>query len=366
MVVRALLLLALNGLAGCGGAPSEPPDDPPHLAASARQELIALGLDKFRGQARVSGEEWNGDATAVSFDPASGPLCLLGAPYVAHLKKTGTDRALVFLGGGGACWDGFCRATPIPDAGILPLGPLHVEVASNPFHEFNVLYLPYCDGSVFSGDNDVPHEGGKRHFRGRRNLAAGLDLLDRLGKLRTIVIAGVSAGAYGTLAATATLRLRYPSARIVVYNDSGPWIQNLAETAAIEARIRDWHFDQILPPACVECAGGRGQLTAMMDWLLRNDDQLRVGMMSFYQDAVIGETFNNLPGDRFKTLLLAETGKLRAAHPARVRRFMLTGTAHVLSLYWPNLVKVNGVTLRDWTAALVRGDDPAVWDLLGP
>src|SRR5207248_8383677 len=63
----------------------------------------------------------------------------------------------------------------------LPIfGPLHVEVESNPFHDYNVLYLPYCDGSVFSGDNDVDAPDGTRHFHGRRNLAAGFDLARRL------------------------------------------------------------------------------------------------------------------------------------------------------------------------------------------
>ena len=50
------------------------------------------------------------------------------------------------------------------------------------------------------------------------------------GELKTIVVAGVSAGGYGTLNATATTRLRYPKADIFVYDDSGPWVQNLAQT----------------------------------------------------------------------------------------------------------------------------------------
>ena len=332
------------------------PVGPPHLAQAARDELVAIGLDRYRGKARIASEQQNGDATAVTFDSASGPMCIFGLPYIAHLKPTGSDKVLVFLGGGGACWTGFCKATPIADEGIVPLGPLHTEVSTNPFRGFNALYLPYCDGSVFSGDNDAPDAGGERHFHGRKNLAAGLDLLDRLPAPRTIVVAGVSAGAYGTLVATATLRLRYPSAEIIVYDDSGPWIQNLKETAAVEARIRDWRFDQIFPPSCTECKGGRGQLTAFMDWLLQNDDQLRVGMLSFYRDAVIGDYFTNLPGPQYKALLLAESGRLLAAHPDRVRRFMLDGTAHVVTLHWPDFVKVQGVSLRDWTAGLLAGD----------
>lgn len=361
-----LLPLLASTLTACGGPAAKPPDHrQPHLAESARQELVAQGVDQFRGQARILKEESDGATTSVTFDPASGPMCIYGSEYLAHLHTTGSDKALVFLGGGGACWTGFCKATPIAETGLLPLAPLHVEVKANPFHGYNVLYLPYCDGSVFSGDNDVPSPDGERRFHGRRNLAAGLDLLDRLGDLRTIVLGGVSAGGYGTLFAAAVLRLRYPKADIIVYNDSGPWLQNLAERAAVEARIKDWRFDRMIPPSCRDCNGGRGQLISMMDWLLRNDDQLRVGMLCYYRDSTIGDNFTNLPGDQFKSLLLAESGKLRAAYPDRVHRYMLDGTAHVLSLYWPDLVKVHGVGVKEWTAALVAGNGQAR-DLLGP
>ena len=364
---RLLLSLAFAlSCAACGAPPAtEPPPGPPHVSAGTLKELHDIGLDSYFGKAVIASEETVGDVTSVTFDPASGPVCIFGAKYMAHLQKTGSDKLLVFLGGGGACWTGFCKATPYADEGIIPLGPLHVEVATNPFKDFNVLYLPYCDGSVFSGDNDVPDPKADRHFHGRRNLAAGLDLLKRLGTIRTVAVGGVSAGAYGTLAATAMLRMLYPSADMFVYDDSGPWVQNLAETADVEARIKDWKFEQILPPSCTACAGGRGQLTAFMDWMLSRDDQLRVGMMSYYEDAVIGDNFTKLPGEAYKKLILTETGKLRDAHPDRVVRFMLEGDGHVLTLFWPDLVKVNGVGLRDWTAGLLAGG-AASKDLLGP
>ena len=362
MVKRPWVCLVL-GLGACDATPVA--EGPPHLAEAARAELHQIGLDQFLGKAVIKSEEQHDDVTSVTFDPASGPVCIFGAPYMAHLRKTGSDKLMVFLGGGGACWTGFCSATPEPDTGIVPLAPLRTEIAANPFHDYNVLYLPYCDGSVFSGNNDVPDPKGERHFHGRQNLSAGLDLLERLGPMHTVVVGGVSAGAYGTLAATALVRMLYPSAEMLVYDDSGPWLQNLSQTADVEARIKDWRFDQMLPPSCTECAGGRGQLDAFMAWLLKNDDQLRVGMLSFYQDAVIGDYFTKLPGDEYKTLLVAETGKLHAAYPDRVRRFMLAGTAHVVTLYWPNLAVVNNVNIHDWTASLVRGDD--TWkDLLEP
>ncbi len=56
----------------------------------------------------------------------------------------------------GRPWDGLDGSRSSENrVGEAVAVPLHPEVASNPFHDFNVVYLPYGDGSVFSGDNDA-------------------------------------------------------------------------------------------------------------------------------------------------------------------------------------------------------------------
>ena len=77
---------------------------------------------------------------------------------------------LVILGG---C--DFGGEPPAPPAGIWDF-----DSPDNPFADYSIVYLPYCDGSVFSGDNDVVDAnfpfGPVRFHRGLRNLTAGIDL----------------------------------------------------------------------------------------------------------------------------------------------------------------------------------------------
>src|SRR6185295_14342828 len=85
----------------------------------------------------------------------------------------------------------------LPNGGILSTDPLVSAVAG-----WNVVYLPYCDGSVFSGDADLPDETPPRFHHGLKNLTAGIDLAKSLyPDPKRIFLAGSSAGGYGTLTA---------------------------------------------------------------------------------------------------------------------------------------------------------------------
>ena len=69
-------------------------------------------------------------------------------------------KLLIFLQGGGACWQGFynCNVTAEaqspPADGPFP-GVFDPTMPDNPFADYSVVYMPYCDGSTFGGDNDV-------------------------------------------------------------------------------------------------------------------------------------------------------------------------------------------------------------------
>ena len=78
----------------------------------------------------------------------------------------------------------------------------------NPIDDWSIVYMPYCDGSVFSGDNDVfdPAFGAAigvpqavvRFHRGLRNVTAGIDLARSMfPHASRIMLAGSSAGGVG-------------------------------------------------------------------------------------------------------------------------------------------------------------------------
>jgi len=345
---------------GGGGTPDgAPPQPASRLSASALAELTDLDVEKYKGKAVVTGEEKQGSAVRVSFDPASGPICYTGSEYAAFYLDRGSDKTMILLDGGGACWSDLCAGDETADPALAPIGPAS-EDPSNYFKDWNVVFAPYCDGSVFAGDNDYQNGTTTWQFHGRQNLAAALDLaVEHFGDSKQILLGGFSAGGYGTITGMVAVRLLYPDADLFVMNDSGPGVQNLAQTESIQHRIEQWKFDEIIPPSCTDCEEGRGQLSAMFSWMLKNDPTIKISVLSYFEDPIIGVAFNGLDGPQYKALLVEETGKAQAAYPDRFKRFMLPGASHVVSGTWPGGT-ADGVTISSWVTAMATGDD-AVW-----
>jgi hypothetical protein len=349
--IFALSLLATGARPGC--------DEHSSLEPAARRELRAIGAEKYRGRAVIKDEQPVGDAMRVTFDPASGPRCLRGADYAAFYVDRGASDLVVLLDGGGACWSGLCMAEELADETVRKVGPA-LDDASNPFREWNLVFAPYCDGSVFWGDNQLSEDDGRmRYHHGQQNLAAAFDLAEaHFGDARRVLVAGFSAGGYGTIRGMINARLMFPEAELLVLDDSGPGVQNPLESVAIEQRLDEWQFAATVPRSCRDCDRGRGHQSAMFAWLLERDANVRIAFLSYYEDPVIGTAFNALDGAAYKALLLAETDPIAADHPDRFKRFMLPGSKHVVMFGLPD-ISADGVKLTDWLAGFADGD--ATW-----
>ncbi|HMJ14122.1 MAG TPA: pectin acetylesterase-family hydrolase [Polyangiaceae bacterium] len=361
--LRLSTLLGLLLLNACGSDDSEEGSGSSYLTPAALRELAQLGVDEYRGKARVTDEVTQGAAKRVSFDPASGPICLRGAPYAVFYVDRGSDKTMVLLDGGGACWTGFCAASEEADATLSATGPATQDPA-NYFADWNVVFAPYCDGSVFVGDNELTVDSVKRYHRGRRNLAAAFDVAEQhFGDSSQVLLGGFSAGGYGTLPGMIIARLTFPEADLFVMDDSGPGVQNPQQGDQIQQRLTDWKYDEIIPPSCTGCEAGHGQLSQMFSWMIKNDSNVRVSLLSYYQDQVIGVVFNGFEPAEYEQVLKAETGKVHDAYADRFKRYMLPGAEHVLSDEWLTMT-ADGVKLSDWVAAMVQGDDSVWKDLL--
>ena len=65
------------------------------LSPAARAELSALGVERYKGKAVITEEVAQGDLKRVSFDKASGPICLRGADYAAFYADRGSDKTMI-------------------------------------------------------------------------------------------------------------------------------------------------------------------------------------------------------------------------------------------------------------------------------
>ncbi len=399
--IRLFLIICLSIANGTALA------DVSGLNADALEELRAAGVDKYLGTSRSFASDY-GVWTKHDFDPnyvadetypsqarPDGPVCIAGTPYSVFTRQGNPKKLLIFLQGGGACWQGFYNCNILaedqspPEDGPFP-GVFDATAADNPFADYSVVYMPYCDGSTFGGDNDVDDPafpGGTRHHRGLRNVSAGMDVAaDMFPKARQITVMGHSAGGVGAAAFTPFLaRFVFGNnTKLTVYNDAGPIAVNLGTPPgpggpdfpwlSVWARQNDWRFQQFYPQSCID--DGRcnafGQQTGIIDWRLENDSTIREAFYETDSDRT-NRFFAQGDGSRmdpqvYRNLILTEHGALNEAYPRRYKRFIVSGDdthgAVQVTARTPNFPvpqpfsfytqEANGTLLSYWATEFVR------------
>ena len=158
------------------------------------------------------------------------------------------NNLLIFLQGGGFCSPVACDAVPI-GIPLFPLGILNPNDAQNTLANYNLGYVPYCDGSGMMGDNEVDSDGdgvNDRFFKGLKNLSASLDVIvQTYPSPDKIVLAGQSAGGFAVHAALPLVRKLYPDVRIMVINDAGVGVSSAREV--IPTLLDYWNANAFLP-----------------------------------------------------------------------------------------------------------------------
>ncbi|MDH3588045.1 MAG: pectinacetylesterase family protein [Gammaproteobacteria bacterium] len=374
LVLSCSMLMGAGGLEDLNGdatADLGKAGGPKGLNPAATADLINAGVDKYLGDYTPVASEDVGDGwTKHTFDPdgGNGPICIAGTPFSAFTRQGNPSRLLIFEQGGGACWQGFYNCNVLAEEQEPPApreGIWDFDSRDNPFADYSIVYMPYCDGSVFSGDNDVfdPAFGKSigvpdvqvRFHRGFRNQSAGMDLAKAMfPHARRITVAGSSAGGVGVAGfAPFLVRLVYGNqVHLTVFNDAGPVTVNPAAVDSIAARAADWRFGQFYPASCTDC-DDMGDATAVIRWRLDNDSTIREAFYETDGDFT-NRFFLELLGDPvgFRDLIVTGHGLLNAAHPNRYKRFIVAGDISHTALQTPLFYSqdANGVFLNEWTA----------------
>lgn len=360
MLRRALpfaFVSLFGSLASC--APAEPTTFQVYEPAVGTPERIAWEQDltRYLGQTPPSlvTPAASGGVTTFEFDPADGPMCMRGGTFRASTREVAeSEDLLIFLQGGGACWSAFCLAVTAAPAGVPPGDLLRPGNAQNPYDGWDVLYVPYCDGSLFAGDNDVDEDGDgtpDRLHHGLANLSAALSVgWERFPRPRRIVLAGSSGGGFGTILAAFLVRYVYPGVPIDVLDDAGVGIARDGDQPFLDTILDEFGARDFLPDDCTDCTA-RGHIVGLQRYLLDRDENLRIAAISSYHDFVISEVFLMSDPETFATALERETGALHEAHPDRYRRFLYAGRGHTALLG-----NVSGIIGRDYSAVELPED----------
>ncbi len=291
-----------------------------------------------------------------------GSACANGRPTGFGINpRAGSRDVLIFLQGGGACWDGATCWGPVSTSFYVATGYGALEFATdaarpamlfmrresaNPFRDFNLVYVPYCTGDVHAGTRVATYDYfGRRetHHVGARNLSL---LLPRVRATfpdaQRVFLAGDSAGGFGTALNLARVQQAFPTVRVDAIDDSGPPIQPAGD------RWRTWanNWGVEIPADCPACATS---IDAFADYYRTRYAANRTAFLSYRNDAII-TTFMGLTPAEFSTRLAGFASRVDGTWPA-ARYFITPGITHVVQLQ-----PLRPAGFDAWLARFVAGD----------
>jgi hypothetical protein len=283
--------------------------------------------------------------------------CIFNGEYFVSVKDIYPDsrNLMITLQGGGASWPGMEGSKESVDEDDVYITKFTTKLADKLGQEWNQVMIPYCDGSVYMGDNsaDYNEDGTVDHWHwGFRASSAGVALTaNTFPKLEKIFITGCSAGGYGTFVVTRLIRSYYPDANIYVLNESGPGLYNPEDRQTWNSIKAAWKLDQLLPADCIPCDS---QMIYLYDLLLENDRKLKIGMYSSYEDFVISEEYLHMTPEAFRSLLLSSSGYLNEKYPKQLKRFFINGNTHCVE---DRFYQIKGTSYWDWVQYLITDSD---------
>ena len=267
-----------------------------------------------------------------------GTACANGAQTGVGVNFTSKSTdVLVFLEGGGACWDGAsCYGGQSVSTYLTGYGatefatdPQRVlfatsRVAGNPFRDMNMIYVPYCTGDVHAGDNVVNHPylgiDHVTHHVGGRNLAVVLArVAATFPKAERVWIAGDSAGGFGAALSVQLAKKNFPNAKLGILDDSGQPV------SPAPGRWESWKtaWNLQTPSDCPACATDP---TAFVHYYQSAHPDVTFALLSFNPDPVISG-FMGIDLVTFSTELGATLAQIGQGH---TRYYVALGSSHVV------------------------------------
>jgi len=298
------------------------------------------------------------------------PICG-SATGIAINPAAGSKKLLLFLNGGGACWD-YLSCAVLNSSTHGPQGSQQWEAMKaglagsildrsrpQPFADYNLVFVPYCTGDVHSGDAVQTYSGlGQKktvHHKGRPNLVAFLKrVAATLPEPEKVVLSGSSAGGFGAASSYDLVHSYFPENRVYLIDDSGPvFIENGIPKSQRDKWYASWNLKATFGPLCATC---QDDLSAMIDILSAKYPNERLSLLSYTEDQVIRGFFGAQAPQVFKKNLYALADKRIAPNP-RFQYYFVTGDSHTF-LGSPGKTTAQGVRLFDWLKQQVS-DDPA-------
>ena len=393
-VSSACVLVLAFGLSGCSGSDdtSDPEGSNPNDDGS--------GGEGAGGGGSATGDDFTpGDPITAADDewtwvPVAGSRCMTNAETGFGVKlNPASDKVLLILAGGNACFSTItCMMTANQasgygenqfngeKSGLSNIGAFNRNDATNPFKDWNHVYVPYCSGDVFSGDSVGTFGNVERQFRGYVNMGLFLErIVPTFPDATQVVLAGMSAGGFGAAYNLARTQDAFGDIPVLALDDSGPPMSNDYLHPCIQNHFRvTWGLDETLPKDCADCSSAEDGsfMEAYMNYIGTKYPNHPFGLISSDEDTTIKQFWGYGENECASILGMPPgypTGKfgdgledmrdMISPYP-NMKVFELEGTGHVWIDKSPSKVTSGGVSLQTWIEQMLSGD--AAWDHVTP
>jgi hypothetical protein len=282
--------------------------------------------------------------------PFADSSCANGTTTGIGVNLTGTPgaRALIYLEGGGACWSDLTCYTLMTAANIttgygetnfaadvatelsIPGGFFDRTASANPFKDYNYVYVPYCTGDVFAGNNVAKFTTATTHFAGYTNMGAFLSrIVPTFPDADRIILAGSSAGGFGAALNWWRAQQAFGSIRVDLIDDSGTAMPNSALGQAgvtlEDTQAAAWNLAGAFPPGCTTCSK---DLSTLYGFYEKAFPKQRGALLSYTADTVL-PSFFGISTAEFTDGLSADVGAYFGAS-SNLEAFVFAGAGHVL------------------------------------
>ncbi len=359
--VLAVQVAALLSMVACGSAHAPQPPDGGLDAGSPADTDAGSAIP-------ASANQW----TWVDFPDST---CDDGTPTGIGINPSATSsNVLVFLNGGGACWDE-TTCLKLNTAVHGPFGApqfqlaiafvsgtiLDRALAGSPVADWNMVFVPYCTGDVHAGSNVAQYGTTAYHHQGHQNVLAYLKrLVPTFTAPGKLVVSGSSAGGYGALLNYDTFRAAWPRATGALLDDAGPLLEGDSIPPTIRtAWFSAWKLGALTDPLCGTACHADASL--WIGALRARYPADRMALLSSLQDQTI-RGYLQLSAADFQTALLKLSSDDYDPNP-KLHYYFVAGSQHTF-LFRPGMTTQNGQGLIDWLQQEIS--DSAAWTSIKP
>ncbi len=305
--------------------------------------------------------------------------------FAVNLSPTGSDRLVIYLEGGGACFDETSCASVAGGRGydaetlevtsivLSGYGIFRREDESNPARDWNQVYIPYCTGDAHAGTNAAGF-GGREHV-GFSNVTHDLRrIVPTFRDPAMVLLTGASAGGLGALANFDQVQQAFGCSPVHLLDDSGPILEDDYLRPCLQSLTRElWG---IVPPAdCPQCTmPDGGGLAALWPYLATKYPDRRFALLSNTADSTIRSFYGagitrdcrsgaRLSSEVFEEGLVDLRDRALAPFP-NAATFYVESDAHTFLIGGFETPVAGGITLGEWVQRMLDGADG--WQSVGP